>query len=128
MFQQLILIGHLGSDPEARYTPSGTMVTSFRMATSRSWTDASGERKEKVNWWRVSVWGKQAETMSNHLSKGMKVMVVGEVEDVRAYTDKTGNPAASVEVKAQNVRFLDSKKSGDPTDNVSVQDGESLPF
>ena len=126
MYQQIMLVGHLGSSPEMRYTPNGAAVTSFRMATSRSWNDSSGQRHEKVNWWRVSVWGKQAETVQQYLDKGSKVLVVGEVEEARAYTDKMGNPAASLEVKASTVRFLSNK--GDATDSVTVAGAEEIPF
>ena len=126
MYQQIMLVGHLGSTPEMRYTPNGAAVTSFRMPTSRSWNDSSGQRHEKVNWWRVSVWGKQAETVQQYLDKGSKVLVVGEVEEARAYTDKMGNPAASLEVKASTVRFLSNK--GDATDSVTVEGAESIPF
>lgn len=114
MYQQITLIGHLGADPESRYTPSGTMVTAFRMATSHQWTDSStGERKEKVTWWRISVWGKAAEPVSQYLHKGSKVLVIGEVEPPNVYISKTGDPAASLEVKAQTVRFLDSRSDTD---------------
>jgi single-strand DNA-binding protein len=129
MFQQIILIGNLGNDPELRFTPSGVAVASFSLAVNRSWTGADGERKDKSTWFRVSVWNKQAETVTQYLHKGSKVMVVGEVEEVRVFTGKDGNARASLEVKAQSVRFMDSKKdSGDPTDTVSVQDGEVIPF
>lgn len=90
------------------------MVTAFRMATSQQWTDASGERKEKVIWWRVSVWGeKQGEPVAKYLHKGSKVMVVGEVEPPTIYVSKTGDHAVSLEVKAQTVRFLDSRNADD---------------
>lgn len=129
MYQQLILIGNLGSDPEMRYTPGGVTVASFRMATSRSWTGADGQKQEKVNWWRVSVWNKQAETVSQYLHKGSKVLVIGTVEEARAYVDKTGNPAASIEIRADSVRFLDSKgEKEDPTDSISVKQAQDIPF
>lgn len=130
MYQQIILIGNLGSDPEMRYTPSGVAVASFSLAVNRSWTGADGERKDKSTWFRISVWNKQAETVTQYLSKGRQVMVVGEVEEARVFTDRDGNPRASLEVKATSVKFLGQKvaASGDPTDSVSVQDGEALPF
>lgn len=110
MFQQIILIGHLGSSPESRFTASGTMVTAFRMATSQQWTNASGERQEKVVWWRISIWGeKQGEPVAKYLHKGSKVMVIGEVEPPTVYVNKAGEHAANLEVKAQTVRFLDSR-------------------
>ena len=127
MYQQITLIGHLGNDPESRFTPSGVMVASFSVATSRSWVDQStGERKEKTTWWRVSVWNKAAEPIMQYLRKGSKVLVVGEIEEARAFTDRDGNHRASLEVKAQNVRFLDSKADGDggqPAQVAKVQAG-----
>jgi single-strand DNA-binding protein len=113
MYQQITLIGHLGNDPESRFTPSGVMVASFNVATSRSWTGQDGQRQEKTTWFRVSVWNKAAEPIMQYLHKGSKVLVVGEVEEARAFTDRDGNNRASLEVKAQNVRFLDSKGEGE---------------
>ena len=96
MYQSLTLIGYLGNDPESRFTPSGVMVASFSVATSRSWVDQStGERKEKTTWWRVSVWNKAAEPIMQYLRKGSKVLVVGEVEEARAFTDRDGNHRAA---------------------------------
>lgn len=137
MFQQITLIGHLGNDPESRYTPSGTMVTAFRMATSSQWTNAAGERQEKVIWWRVSIWGeKQGDPVAKYLRKGSKAMVIGEVEAPSVYVNKVGDHAASLEVKAQTVRFLDSRSEGDtgraPTQTAGkpgkTEDNESIPF
>lgn len=106
MYQQITLIGNLGNDPEMRYTPSGVPVASFNLAVNRSWTGQDGQRQDKTTWFRVSVWNKQAEIVTQYLSKGRQVMVVGEVEEARVYTDRDGNPRASLEVKAQSVRFL----------------------
>jgi len=138
MFQQITLIGHLGNDPESRYTPSGTMVTAFRMATSSQWTNAAGERQEKVVWWRISIWGeKQGDPVAKYLRKGSKCMVIGEVEAPNVYVSKTGEHAASLEVKAQMVRFLDSRSDGDSTGRAptqttppkaTVEDSSSIPF
>lgn len=113
MYQQLTLIGHLGADPESRFTPAGVMVASFNIATSRAWTGQDGQRQEKTTWFRVSVWNKAAEPIMQYLHKGSKVLVVGELEEARAFTDRDGNNRASLEVKAQNVRFLDSKGEGE---------------
>lgn len=106
MFQQITLVGNVGSDPEMRYLPNGTPVTSFSLAVSRSWTDGNGEKQEKTVWFRVSAWRKLAETVSQYVQKGRQVMVVGEMEDARGYLDKEGNARASLEVTAQTVRFL----------------------
>lgn len=111
MYQQLMLIGNLGNDPEMRYTPSGVPVASFNLAVSRNWTGQDGQRQEKTTWFRISVWNKQAEIVTQYLAKGHRVLVVGEVEEARVYTDREGNPRASLEVKAQSVRFLTPKGS-----------------
>lgn len=108
-YQQITILGNLGNDPEMRYTPSGTPVTSFNVAVSRQWTGADGEKKEKVTWFRVSAWGNQAQPCADYLGKGSKVMVVGEVEEARTYTDRDGNARASLEVKAATVQFLDRR-------------------
>ena len=112
MYQQIILIGNLGNDPEMRYTPSGVAVASFSLAVNRSWTGQDGQRQDKTTWFRVSVWNKQAETVTQYLSKGRQVMVVGEVEEARVFNDRDGNPRASLEVKAQSVRFLGQRGDG----------------
>lgn len=108
MYQQITLIGNLGSDPELRYTAGNVPVCSFRMAVQKQWHGQDGEQKEKVTWFRVTAWQKLAEVVSEHLSKGRKVMVVGEVENAQAYVNKAGEPAATNEVTARTIRFLDS--------------------
>lgn len=117
MYQQITLIGNLGNDPEMRYTPSGVAVASFSLAVNRSWTGQDGQRQDKTTWFRVSVWNKQAETVSQYLSKGRQVLVIGEMEEARAYTDRDGNTRASLEVKAQSVRFLGQRGGEGPTGN-----------
>lgn len=125
MYQQLTLIGHLGADPESRMTPSGAMVASFNVAASRNWTGQDGQPQEKTTWFRVSVWNKAAEPVMQYLHKGSKVLVVGEVEEARAFTDRDGNQRASLEVKAQNVRFLDSRRDGE--NNAATQQSQPTP-
>ena len=81
MYQQITLIGNLGRDPEMRYTPSGVPVTNFSIAVSRSWTGNDGQRQEKTVWFRVAAWQRQAETCNQYLTKGQRVLVVGEMEE-----------------------------------------------
>ena len=142
MYQRLVLVGNLGRDPEMRYTPNGTAVTSLSVATSRKYTTADGQPKEETVWFRVSVWGKQAEPCNQYLSKGRKVLVEGtlvpdENGGPRIWTDKEGKPRASFEVRASTVRFLDSKRDSAPgaaggSPDPMVEDqpttGEELPF
>lgn len=111
-FQQLILVGNLGNDPEMRYTPSGVPVTSFSLAVSRSWTDQTGQRQEKTTWFRVTCWQKLAETVSQYATKGRQVMVVGELEEARMYQDRENNTKVSLEVRANTVRFLGNRADG----------------
>ena len=126
MYQRLVLVGNLGRDPEMRYTPNGTPITNFSMATSRKWTDASGQIKEETAWFRISVFGKQAEICNQYLAKGRKVLVEGEliVDDKtggpRVYTRKDGTTAASFEVRAGTVRFLSPKGEGEPSGGSAV--------
>ncbi|HZQ10122.1 MAG TPA: single-stranded DNA-binding protein [Anaerolineae bacterium] len=121
MYQRLVLVGNLGRDPEMRYTPNGTAVTTFPVATSRRWTDASGQLKEETAWFRVSVFGKQAEICNQYLAKGRRVLVEGELAvdektgGPRVYTRKDGTAGASFEVRANTVRFLTPK--GEAGDN-----------
>jgi single-strand DNA-binding protein len=130
MYQRLVLVGNLGRDPEMRYTPQGTPVTSFPVATSRRYNTADGQTKEETIWFRVSVWGKQAETVNQYLGKGRKVLVEGtlvgdENGGPRIWTDKEGKPRASFEVRAWTVRFLDSKREAAP--GAAATNGSTLP-
>jgi single-strand DNA-binding protein len=144
MYQRLVLVGNLGRDPEMRYTPNGAAVTSLSVATSRKYTTADGQQKEETVWFRVSVWGKQAESCNQYLTKGSKVLVEGslvpdENGGPRVWTDKEGKPRASFEVRAVGVRFLSSKREGAPnaaTAGAGIPEaaaeepttGEELPF
>lgn len=112
MFQQITIVGYLGSDPEMRFTPNGQAVTSFSVATSRSYTNNAGQKIDETTWFRISVWGAQAEACNQYLSKGRPVLVVGRIRpdpetgSPRVYTRKDGSSGASFEVNALNVRFL----------------------
>jgi single-strand DNA-binding protein len=104
---QTIIIGNVGRDPEMRYLPSGVGVCSFSVAVTRRWNDKnSSEQKEKTVWYRISCWRNLAETANNYVKKGMQIMVVGELEPARAYLDNSGQPAATLELTAQNFQFL----------------------
>ena len=111
MYQKTIVIGHLGKDPEMRYTPTGVPVTSFSVATSRRWTNQNGENQEKTTWFRVTCWRKTAELAAQYLKKGSRVLVEGDV-DASAYTDREGSPRASLELTATNIRFMSSREEG----------------
>lgn len=109
MYQQITLVGNLGGDPQMTYTPSGKPVTNFSVATSRSWTGQDGQRQEKTVWFRVAAWERLAETCNQYLTKGQRVLVVGELEEPHVYTGKDGNARASLQVRARNVQFLSTR-------------------
>ena len=101
-----ILIGHLGRDPEVRYTESGTAVANFSIATTDRWTDAtSGEKKERTEWHRIVAWGKLAEVAGEYLAKGKPVYVEGSLQ-TREWTDRDGNKRYTTEVRAQRMQLL----------------------
>ena len=103
---KIMLIGNVGSDPEMRYTPNGKAVTSFRMATNYRYIGSDGERKEETEWFRVSVWGKQAESCNQFLSKGRRVYVEGRLHS-RSWEGQDGQMRTSLEVSANRVIFLE---------------------
>ena len=131
MYQQITLIGRVAAKPELRYTPSGVTVASFSLAVNRTWTDSEGNKKDKTTWFRCSTWRQQAEVVEKYLDKGSKVMVIGEVEEARPYTDRDGNQRASLEVTTQKVVFLSNKgdsESGNSAANTTHDDGPEIPF
>jgi single-strand DNA-binding protein len=119
MWHTLIVVGNLGRDPEMRYTPSGQAVTSFSVASSRQYTSSNGQLVKETVWFRVSAWGKQAETCNQYLKKGSKVLVEGRLSPDQAtgapktFTRKDGTTGASYDVTAVTVRFLSSRTEGE---------------
>jgi len=109
---KIMLIGYLGADPELRYTPSGSPVANFRVATSEQWTDRDGQKQEKTEWHRVVAWRKLAETCGEYLHKGSLVYVEGRLE-TRNWEDRDGIKRWTTEVRAWRVQMLDRK--GAPT-------------
>lgn len=107
-FNKIILIGHLGRDQEMRYTPQGTAVSNFSIATSEKRKDRSGEMQEITTWFRVSLWGKQAEAVGQYLTKGKQVYVEGRLR-TEEFTDREGNKRISLEVTASDIQLLGSK-------------------
>jgi len=115
MYQHITIVGRLGRDPEMRFTPNGQSVTSFNVATDRQWVDAAGVKQKETTWFRVSVWGKQAESTNNYLKKGSMVLVEGRLTpdpvtgSPRIFKKQDGTEGASFEITASNVRFLDTR-------------------
>lgn len=124
-WHQTIIVGNLGQDPEMRYLQDGTSVCSFSVAVSERWTDRrSGERRERTTWYRVSAWRELGETCNRFLSKGRQVMVIGRVS-ARAYTNREGEVAASLDMQAREVRFLGGDRANrDATDSYGQSGGQ----
>ena len=123
MYQTVILIGNLGKNPEMRFTPSGQPVTTLSVATNRRYNGANGQPVKETTWFRITVWGVQAEACNEYLHKGSKVLVEGRLTP----DPETGGPhiwenngkvGASFEVTASIVRFLTGRED---------QDGQKLP-
>jgi single-strand DNA-binding protein len=128
MYQNTILIGNVGKGgAELRYTPSGVPVASFSLAVSKQWTK-DGQKQEKTTWFRISCWNKLAETVGQYVVQGMKIMVSGELDDPRTWTDKDGNHRASLEVTGREVKFLSRGEGGDTAQVVETEDAEPIPF
>ncbi|MDQ3247685.1 MAG: single-stranded DNA-binding protein [Chloroflexota bacterium] len=121
MYQQVTLIGNVGNAPEMRYTPSGTAVTNFSLAVNKRWTGADGQTQEKTTWFRIAAWERKAETVNQYVTKGSRVMVVGEIDEAKAFTDRDGNLRASIEIKAFDVKFLDNRNQ--ERDSTSAVNG-----
>ncbi|HXH28306.1 MAG TPA: single-stranded DNA-binding protein [Candidatus Polarisedimenticolia bacterium] len=108
---KVILIGNLGRDPEVRYTQNGSAVANFTLATNEVWNDKSGERQERTEWHRIVVWGKQAEIVREHLTKGKQVYIEGSLQ-TRQWDDREGNKRTTTEIKANRVVMLGRPEGG----------------
>lgn len=104
-FNKITLVGNLGKDPELRYTPQGTPVCSFSMATNERRKDASGESQDITTWFKVTLWGRQAETASQYLTKGQPVYIEGRLR-TSEWTDRDGKSRYTLEVHATDMQFL----------------------
>ncbi|RME21728.1 MAG: single-stranded DNA-binding protein [Deltaproteobacteria bacterium] len=116
---KVILIGHLGADPETRYTQDGQPVTNFRVATSERFTGRSGELEERTEWHRVVTFGKLAEICGQYLAKGRLVYVEGRLQ-TRKWEDRNGATRYTTEIVAQTVNFLGGR--GDRADVPAVSE------
>jgi single-strand DNA-binding protein len=137
MYQKIVIVGNLGRDPEMRYTPSGQAVTNLSVATNRQYTTSDGERVKETAWFRVSVWGRQAETTNQYLQQGSRVLIEGRLipdsstGGPRIWTRQDGSPGASFEISANRVVFL-STRAEDESYQSGMSDDEieedEIPF
>jgi len=115
---KICLIGNLTRDPELRYTPQGTAVCNFGLATNRSWTDSNGETQEEAEFHRIVAWQKLAEICSQLLFKGRKAYVEGRLQ-TRKWQDNDGNDRKTTEIVINNMIVLDSRQKPDNKYNQS---------
>lgn len=111
-FNKITVVGYLGKDPEIRYLPDGTGICNFSIASTEKRKDIAGEPREITTWFRVSVFGRQADACNEYLSKGSQVFVEGRLS-LNEYTDRDGERRSSLEVRASDVQFLSSKPKDD---------------
>ena len=124
---KVMIIGHLGRDPEMRYTPSGRPVTNFNVVTSRSWNTSDGERRTETEWFNIVAWGSLAEICNQYLVKGRQVYIEGRLQS-RTWEDNDGNRHTSVEVVANEMIMLDKRQSSDEQPDESEADLDEFPF
>jgi len=111
-FNKIIIVGNLGRDPELRYTPQGTAVCNFSMATNEKRRDKTGDLQDITTWFRVTLWGRQAENASKYLQKGSQVYIEGRLR-VDEWTDRDGNQRQTLDVNATEMQFLSGGRSDD---------------
>jgi single-strand DNA-binding protein len=102
---KVIIVGNMGRDAEVRYTPGGAAVATLSLATTDVWNDKAGQRQEKTEWHRVVVWGKQAETLAEYLTKGRQIYVEGRLQ-TRQWDDKDGNKRYTTEIRSDRIVLL----------------------
>jgi single-strand DNA-binding protein len=123
---KVMITGRLGADPEMRFTPQGTPVTTFRVASGRSWKSAGGTTQEATEWFRVVAWNKLAEVCNEYLSKGSRVYIEGRLQ-TRSWTGDDGQERFSTEVVASDLIMLDSRKTPDTAAAVeAAEEAEAI--
>lgn len=108
---KVILVGNLGRDSELRYTPGGAAVATLNLATTEVWNDKAGQKQEKTEWHRIVLWGKQAESLQEYLTKGKQIYVEGRLQ-TRQWDDKDGNKKYTTEIKADRITLLGGGSGG----------------
>jgi single-strand DNA-binding protein len=104
-FNKITIVGYLGRDPELRYTPDGTPVCNFSIATTERKKGRSGDMQDVTTWFRVNLWGRQAELANQYLAKGRQVFIEGRLSQTE-YQDRDGNTRTSLEVRGTDMQFI----------------------
>ncbi|HKQ79390.1 MAG TPA: single-stranded DNA-binding protein [Blastocatellia bacterium] len=118
-FNKITIVGHLGRDPELRYTPQGTALCKMSIATTEKRKNVAGEMEEHTTWFRVTSWGRQAELANEYLAKGRQVYVEGRLR-LEEYTDREGQKRISAEVSATDIQFLGHRAEA-PNANIQEE-------
>ena len=125
---KVMIIGNLGRDPEMRYTPSGRPVTTFSVATSRSWNTSEGEKHVETEWFNIVAWSNLAEICKQYLIKGQQVYIEGRLQ-TRHWDDQEGNKHTSVEIVANEMIILGERRdTGETTSETETVEEEEFPF
>ena len=122
---KVILIGNLGQDPEARFTPQGTAVTNLSIATNESWKDQSGETQDRTEWHRVVMYGRMAETAAEYMKKGQMVYVEGRL-NTREWEDQNQIKRKTTEIRCDNFTML-GRRSDSPADQSQGRMSQPVP-
>ncbi|MFH1216053.1 MAG: single-stranded DNA-binding protein [Pseudomonadota bacterium] len=122
MINKAIIIGNLGTDPEIRYTQSGTAMANFSVATTEKWKGQDGQMQEQTEWHRIVVFSRLAEICGEYLSKGSKVYIEGRIQ-TRSWEDKDGNKRYTTEIVARDMKMLSPKGGGTSTGGQYADDG-----
>lgn len=127
-FNRITIVGNLGRDPELRYTPQGNAVCNFSVATNEKRRDKSGEMVDTTTWFRITLWGKQAENASKYLTKGSSIYIEGRLR-VEEWSDRDGKGRYTLDVHATDMQFIGSRTDEHSTGNIdrsSFQDDDFL--
>ena len=127
---KVMIIGNVGTDPEMRFTPNGNPVTTFRIATSRSYTSPEGERRQETEWFTVVTWNKLAESCNQFLTKGKRAYVEGRLR-THSWEGQDGQRRSRVEIVADRVLFLDRQATSPLSEEGKLEgevEAEDLPF
>ena len=125
MVNRVILVGHLGQDPEMRYTSSGTPVTNFSVATNERWNNQNGERQERTEWHKIVTWSKLAEISNEYLTKGQLVFIEGRIQ-TREWDDRDGNKRRTTEIIASDMRMMSPRGTNGHSPKDSIEMGEGV--
>lgn len=130
MVNKVILIGRVGKDPELRYSPNGTEVANFSVATTESWKNKDGEKQEKTEWHNIVAWKNLAKICAEYVSKGMLVYIEGKIA-TRSWEDKQGVKRYSTEIIADTMKMLGGgkgKAQSDAPNKPTEEDNSDIPF